>query len=48
MPPEQAGPVRVEFTPEFGRNVRRLQRKYPGLRADIEPLIEQLAKGGSP
>ncbi len=38
-------PVRVEFTPEFKRNVRALARKYRQIRSDVEPVISQLETG---
>jgi mRNA-degrading endonuclease RelE of RelBE toxin-antitoxin system len=39
-------PEQVEFTPEFKRNLRSLAKKYPGIRSDIAPVIEQISKGG--
>lgn len=44
MPSDEA-PVRVEFTPEFKRNVRTLSRKYRHIRTDVEPVINQLQTG---
>ena len=40
-----ASPVNVRFTPEFKRNLHALARKYRHIRADIEPVIEQLQAG---
>lgn len=37
--------IKIEFTPEFKRNVRALSKKYRSIRPDIQPLIEQLEKG---
>jgi mRNA-degrading endonuclease RelE of RelBE toxin-antitoxin system len=37
--------VQVEYTPEFKRNLRALSKKYPHIRFDIEPLVEQLQSG---
>lgn len=48
MPPEGAPRVEVAFTPEFKRNVRRLAKKYPRIRADAVPVIEQLQQGQTP
>ncbi len=38
----------VSFTPEFKRNLRLLMRKYPHIRADVEPLIGSLQAGETP
>lgn len=38
-------PVEVRFTPEFKRNLRSLSKRYPHIRSDIEPIIEQLQAG---
>lgn len=44
--PDSPGPsVEVFFTPEFKRNVRALARKYPHIRSDIQPLIDQIQRG---
>jgi mRNA-degrading endonuclease RelE of RelBE toxin-antitoxin system len=40
--------VRVEFTPEFKRNIRQLAKKYRHLQADIQPVIAQLESGQTP
>lgn len=37
--------VRIEFTPEFKRNLRALSKKYRHIRSDVEPVIEQLQAG---
>jgi mRNA-degrading endonuclease RelE of RelBE toxin-antitoxin system len=37
--------VDVRFTPEFKRNLRALAKRYRNIRADIEPVIEQLQCG---
>jgi len=39
-------PEQIEFTPEFKRNVRSLAKKYPSIRSDIAPVIEQVSQGG--
>ncbi len=39
------GPVQVEFTPEFKRNLRALSKKYRHIRSDIQPVIGQLEAG---
>ncbi len=40
--------VRLYFTSEFKRNIRRLSKKYRHVRQDVEPLIEQLLDGQTP
>jgi mRNA-degrading endonuclease RelE of RelBE toxin-antitoxin system len=42
MPSELAGPVQVEYTPEFRRNLRALARRYRHIRSDVQPVIDQL------
>ena len=36
---------KVEFTPEFKRNLRSLAKKYRRIRSDIQPVIEQIQHG---
>ncbi len=38
-------PVRIEFTPEFKRNLRALSKKYRHIRSDVQPVIERLQSG---
>lgn len=40
--------TRVEFTPEFKRDLRSLARRYPGIRSDLEPLIGAIQAGECP
>lgn len=40
-----ANDVQIEFTPEFKRNLRALAKKYPQIRSDIQPVIDQLQDG---
>src|SRR5688572_11225911 len=35
----------LSYTLEFKRNVRHLAKKYPHLRADLQPLIDALTEG---
>ena len=37
--------IGVSFTPEFKRNIRGLAKKYPRIRSDVQPLIEQIQHG---
>jgi mRNA-degrading endonuclease RelE of RelBE toxin-antitoxin system len=43
MPPKPT--VEVYFTPEFKRNLRALAKKYPHIRSDVQPTIEQVQQG---
>jgi mRNA-degrading endonuclease RelE of RelBE toxin-antitoxin system len=45
MPDSPKPSVEVFFTPEFKRNVRALAKKYPHIRSDVQPLIDQLQRG---
>src|SRR5665648_607897 len=45
MPNESVELVRVEYTPEFKRNLRALAKKYRHIRSDVQPIIEQLQAG---
>lgn len=45
MPSEPAGPVQVEYTPEFKRNLRALAKKYRRVRSDVQLVIDQLRAG---
>jgi mRNA-degrading endonuclease RelE of RelBE toxin-antitoxin system len=38
-------PLPVEFTPEFKRNLRQLAKKYPHIRADIQPVLDEISEG---
>jgi mRNA-degrading endonuclease RelE of RelBE toxin-antitoxin system len=38
----------VEFTPEFKRNVRQLAKKYRRIKADVQPLLDELGRGQTP
>jgi len=37
--------VEIAFTPEFKRNLRGLAKKYPHIRSDVQPIIEQIQHG---
>jgi mRNA-degrading endonuclease RelE of RelBE toxin-antitoxin system len=43
--PASGKQVDIRFTPEFKRNLRALSKRYRAIRADIEPIIEQLRVG---
>ena len=45
MPDSPQPAVEVFFTPEFKRNVRALARKYPHIRSDVQPFIDQIQRG---
>lgn len=40
--------VEVRFTSEFKRGLRRLAKRYRGIRHDVEPIIARLAAGETP
>jgi mRNA-degrading endonuclease RelE of RelBE toxin-antitoxin system len=48
MPNKPGEQVQVEYTPEFKRNLRTLAKKYPHVRSDVQPVIEQLQAGEVP
>ncbi len=37
--------IEITFTPEFKRNLRGLAKKYPHIRSDVQPVIEQIQHG---
>jgi mRNA-degrading endonuclease RelE of RelBE toxin-antitoxin system len=37
--------IEIAFTPEFKRNLRGLSKKYPHIRSDVQPVIEQIQRG---
>ena len=45
MPDSPKPSVEVFFTPEFKRNVRTLAKKYPHIRSDVQPVIDQIQRG---
>ncbi|WOD40435.1 type II toxin-antitoxin system RelE/ParE family toxin [Nodosilinea sp. E11] len=40
--------MRVEAAPTFRRNLRKLNKKYRSIQADVQPVIEKLEQGGCP
>ena len=38
----------VSYTFEFKRNLRTLAKKYRSIKADVQPIIDQLEKGELP
>lgn len=45
MPDSPKPKIEVLFTPEFKRNVRALAKKYPHIRSDVQPYIDQIQNG---
>lgn len=41
-------PIQVEVTAKFKRNLHILAKRYRSIRADIQPVIEQLQSGELP
>ena len=37
--------IQINYTSEFKRNLRQLQKKYQSIRDDIEPVIKTLQQG---
>jgi len=37
--------VKIDLTPEYKRNLKTLVKKYRNIRADVQPIIEQLQEG---
>lgn len=37
--------ISIELTPRFKRDLKELAKRYPSIRQDIEPLINQLQQG---
>ena len=46
--PNEPQEVRLEFTPEFKRNLRALAKKYRHIRSDAQPIIERIETGEVP
>ena len=40
--------IKLYYTPEFKRSLSKLLKKYHHLREDLEPLLTELAAGGTP
>ena len=41
-------PIQVGLAPTFQKDVKRLRKKYPHIREDLQPLIDQLLNGETP
>ena len=46
--PIPPAPVEIVFTPEFKRNLRQLAKKYRQIKADVQPLLDELTRGHTP
>jgi mRNA-degrading endonuclease RelE of RelBE toxin-antitoxin system len=40
--------IRVEFSAEFKHALQRLSKKYRRIRADLQPIFDQLVAGATP
>ena len=40
--------VKVTLSPDFLRDLKRLRKKYPRVRADVQDLIDQIQNGATP
>ena len=38
-------PREIRLTPEFQRRLKKLAKKYPQVRTDLEPILERLSSG---
>jgi mRNA-degrading endonuclease RelE of RelBE toxin-antitoxin system len=41
-------PIQLIFTPDFQTQLRRLTKRYRHLRADLQPLFDELESGNCP
>ena len=41
-------PVKVTFALTFQKTIKRLRKKYPHIKNDVQPVIDQLAVGETP
>jgi mRNA-degrading endonuclease RelE of RelBE toxin-antitoxin system len=41
-------PIDLRYSDEFQDNIKRLHKKYPHIRDDLEPLTNQLSRGATP
>lgn len=41
-------PIRIEYAAEFQKNLKRLRKKYPHIRDDLQTLLDRLMKGETP
>lgn len=46
--PSEVPAIEVALTPRFQRDLRALAKRYRSIRADLQPLIEQLQAGETP
>lgn len=37
--------IEIRFTPDFRRQVRKLEKKYRKIRSDLEPILIQIQMG---
>jgi mRNA-degrading endonuclease RelE of RelBE toxin-antitoxin system len=41
----ESPPIEIRLTPDFKRQVRKLEKKYHQLKSDLQPILEQLQSG---
>ncbi len=46
--PNEPVPIEIRFTKTFQKNVKRLYKKHPSIRQDIDDLIHSLQSGTTP
>lgn len=40
-----SAPREIRLTPEFQRRLKKLAKKYPQVRSDLEPILKRLSSG---
>ena len=43
--PNNSESIRIDITPEYQRNLKKLAKKYRNIRSDTQPLLTELQKG---
>jgi mRNA-degrading endonuclease RelE of RelBE toxin-antitoxin system len=44
----EASPIEVRYTDTFRKNVKRLYKKYPSIRQDVDDFVRVLQQGETP
>jgi hypothetical protein len=44
----ESSPIELIFTPDFQAQLRRLTKRYRHVRADLQPLFDELESGNCP
>jgi mRNA-degrading endonuclease RelE of RelBE toxin-antitoxin system len=46
--PTEAAPITLSYSAAFLRQLKRLNKKYRRIRADLQPVLEELQTGATP